>query len=271
MDQNAHPRFYDDFNVFALNFLDPLAKRELRRTDIPLNHMFGWDIKMELNPLSPDIKGRLRVKIAGGATDEELMRLLEEAVLPAVTVDSVWGRFSIHGWHCELEQGYDWDPLPGDWCQPGSEQPMGVVAQLVDQDGFPLIRGVWEPGNVGRGWNGSSLLVDVSAKHSPGNMAQWKAAGKVPPLADLVETLLADETLSVVGKIERAPYDGARDDKINLHVLLRATRDQIEAAVQRLDPRAHKRYAFVTNKLLNELVKKGLVPIHLRDLMSLMP
>jgi hypothetical protein len=144
------------------------------------------------------------------------------------------------------------------------------VAQILDLEGNALVRAIWEPGNVGRGWNSSALLLDVSAKHSPGNKTLWESRGATPPLADFVEDLLHDET-SIVGRITKAPYDGARDDKDNLHALLCTERAEIESAVGKLGTRAQERYALIAPGLLSELNEMGLIPIHLRDLLSLRP
>jgi hypothetical protein len=90
-----------------------------------------------------------------------------------------------------------------------------------------------------------------------------------PPLADFVEGLLTDPA-NIVGTIKSAPYDGARDDKANFHVCARASRDEIATAIAHLDHRAQKRYALISPALLDELIDGALVPVHLRDLVSLM-
>lgn len=273
---------YYDFDTFAKRFLDPLSRREFKRTTIPLSNMGGWKVETSLASLNNETAGQLaeaaaNLRLVTGykGFDESRRQAALEAiakiVLPHVRVDSIKGRYSIEGWRCRPDNGEDWDTIPPNdgWDQPGIKQPAGIVAQIMDPLGFALVRAIWEPGNAGRGWDNSSLLIDVSAKHSPGNKALWAKHGVTPPLADFVEELLEHPEKNVLGRIEHAPYDGARDDKDNLHVLLRASREEIAAAIAQLNPRAQRRYALVSPALLQELIAVGLVPIHLRDLLSL--
>lgn len=280
MNERAFPHVFSAFESFVREFLDPLSRRKLTRTKVPLSAMPGWETKLSFNHPSHDeiraiseavarLETLTRYKGYSPEEREAAYQALAELVLRQVTVESVQGRYTIEGWHCELEQGPEWDPLPDDWYQPGSVQPPGIVAQIVDLEGYALVRAVWEPGNVAWGWKDSALLADVSAKHSPGNREQWATKGMTPPLADFVEDLRADPT-NVVGQIKCAPYDGARDDKANFHGCLRASRGEITAAIGKLDPRAQRRYALVSPALLDQLVEEEVVPIHLRDLMSLM-
>lgn len=272
MTTSEHPVVYDDFGAFEVGFLDPLSMRGFTRTTVPLSDMRGWQIETRANPLPANTLQSLREAVLVGADDDALRALLTPAIASSVQLLRISGRYTIEGWDCRPDNGAEWDPiLPEEgWGQPGNIQHCGVVAQVLDLDAYALVRGIWEPGNVGRGWKGSSLLADVSAKYSPGNKAMWVGHGTIPALADFVEDLRADSR-NIIGQIEQAPYDGARDDKANFHGLLRASRDEIGEAVARLDPRAQRRYALISPRLMDELVRRGLVPIHLRDLLSLVP
>lgn len=274
---------YMNFDDFREGFLDPLSRRRFERANVPLSEMRGWTVEKTLRAaaaLSEVDRGKLLMLMTSACA--ALQGQSESAVDTAygllgafftsqVEVTRIHGRYMIEGWRCEPENGDEWDPIlpEAGWDQPGIVQPPGIVALIVDLDGNALVRAIWEPGNVGRGWNESALLVDTSAKHSPGNKAMWAARGITPPLADFVDDLLADES-SVIAKIDKAPYDGARDDKSNFHGALCASREEITHAVGRLDPRAQKRYALVSPSLLHTLNQRGLVPIHLRDLLSLL-
>lgn len=277
-------RVYDGFEALREGFLDPLSKRGFERTTIPLSGMKGWKIETCLETMSADeldelieAAKELRLTKSYKGFEEDRRQAaqgrLADFILSRIVINKITGRYTIEGWRCQPDNNPElWDVIPPNagWDQPGATQPSGIIAQIIDLEGNALVRAIWEPGNFKRGWNGSALLLDASAKHSPGNKALWESRGATPPLADFVDDLLS-EPMNVVGRIEKAPYDGARDDKSNLHALLCAERAEIEKAVGGLGPKAQERYALIAPGLLSELIEMGLVPIHLRDLLSLRP
>lgn len=136
------------FSELEEQFLKPLiARRHVKREDIPLEHMQGWELK----------DGRLANSF-----------------------------FEIIGTRTSFEQEPD-GFQPRGWDQPIYRQGTGTLVLFVDEHKNVLVQAAFEPGNAARGYQNRGLTLVNSCKFSPGNLAFLKSQGKIPPLSDLVD------------------------------------------------------------------------------------
>lgn len=157
------------------------------------------------------------------------------------------------------------DTQPKSWDQPIYRQGSGTLLLAIDEEGFLLIKSVFEPGNVTRGYDQKGLVLCTTTKFSPANYAQQKAQGRIPAFSDLLE-----ETEATIIAQCPAPGDGARADKQNTHHLLQVPRTMLETKYAALDEAQQRLFALISPEVFLESYKRGLVGEHLRDLASLL-
>lgn len=152
---------------------------------------------------------------------------------------------------------------PPTWDQPIYHQASGTLLLLIDEDQNILIQALFEPGNVGRGYLNSGLMLTNSCKFSPANMAQKKAQGKTIPFASFIEHPEAKTLFQC-----DAPGDGGRANKKNFHSLVQVPRRLLEETVLALPSPDKNYYALVSKTVLRDSYLHGLANEHLRDLVS---
>lgn len=141
-------RSINTFSELEALFLSPLIeRRKMKREEIPLEQMQGWELK----------EGKLASPF-----------------------------FEILGTRTSFEQEPD-GFQPRGWDQPLYRQGAGTLVLFIDEQKHVLVQAVFEPGNATRGYQEQGLTLVNSCKFSPGNLAFLKSQGKIPPLSDLVD------------------------------------------------------------------------------------
>lgn len=172
--------------------------------------------------------------------------------------------FDITGIHVSLEPKTAFAP-PHEWDQPIYHQKSGRLALFIDENKHVLIQALFEPGNVGRGYQKTGLILVNGCKFSPENLEVQRSLGRIPPLSDLIDHPAAKERF-----FHEAPGDGGRADKLNQHSLIELPRTVLEEAVNKLPDVQSVFYALVPLSVLKECYKQALANEHLRDLASLL-
>ncbi len=172
--------------------------------------------------------------------------------------------FDVTGMHVSLEPKTAFAP-PHEWDQPIYHQKSGRLALFIDENKHVLIQALFEPGNVGRGYQKSGLILVNGCKFSPENLETQRALGRIPPLSDLMDHPEAKQRF-----FHEAPGDGGRADKLNKHYLIELPRTVLEEAVDKLPETQSAFYALVPLSVLKECYKNALANEHLRDLASLL-
>jgi hypothetical protein len=219
--------FFTHFPDFESSFLAPLANwRSIKSEAIPLTRMDKWSL----------------------STD---------GVLEGT-------HFLIEGKRTSFApEPNQTEPKP--WDQPIYRQGSGTLLLAVDEEGYLLIKSIFEPGNTARGYERKGLLLCTTTKFSPANYAQQKAQGRIPAFSDL----LNEPEVTIIANCP-APGDGARADKQNPHYLLQTSRTTLEEKYQALTEAEQRLFALVHRDVFLESYKRGLVGEHLRDLSSLL-
>ncbi len=218
---------YTQFTDFEKSFLQPLvAHRKIQITPRPLSQLTGW-------------------------------QFTEEGTL--------FGKhFTIEGRHVEFGPEEDnTEPMP--WDQPLYSQESGTLILAIDEEGFILIKGLFEPGNAKRGYQAKGLVLCTTLKYSAANLEQQKAQGRTPPFAELLTHKEAEHLFTIP-----APGDGARADKQNIHTLVRVRRTLLTITHQALNPLDQSFFALIHKDVLLECYSRGLGSEHLRDISSLL-
>ena len=218
---------FTHFSTFESSFLNPLVGwRHIKNESIPLTKMDRWE-------------------------------LTTDGILQGTN-------FIIEGRRTSFEPEPN-STQPMNWDQPVYRQGGGTLILAIDEEGFLLIKGLFEPGNVTRGHQGKGLVLCTTTKFSPGNYAMQKAQGRIPAFSDL----LNESDVTIIANCP-APGDGARADKQNTHYLLHTSRARLEEKYAALDEAQQRLFALVHLDVLLECYKRGLVGEHLRDLTSLL-
>jgi hypothetical protein len=174
MDEANRLPVFSKFDHFAREFLDPLAKRKMRRTKVPLSAMPGWKVNMRFDfPYSKidelaNAAGRLDFLMGWKGHPEtsrqEAFQTLTRLVLEHVTVESIEGRYTIDGWHCELENGPECDHLPHNWYHPGASSHPGSLHRSSTSMDTPSFEACGSPATLPAG--GTTQLFSSTCRRS---------------------------------------------------------------------------------------------------------
>lgn len=217
---------FTDFSSFESDFLNPLIQwRHPRSESIRLDQMERWQLTND---------GRLE-----------------------------GSHFLIEGRRTSFTEEPN-QTQPPTWDQPLYKQGTGTLLLVLDEQEFFLVKAVFEPGNVNRGYENRGLILCTTTKFSPANLAQQLAQGRSPAFSALLQERETQILLSCP-----APGDGARADKQNQHHLLRANRSELHAHHEKLAEAEQRLFALIDHSVLGESLKRGIVGEHLRDLSSL--
>lgn len=218
---------YTRFTDFETGFLQPLAAhRKIQTTPRPLSELKGWEFTE-----------------AGTFSSKH---------------------FTIEGRHVEFEPEEN-NTEPKSWDQPLYSQESGTLVLAIDEDGFILVKGLFEPGNARRGYQQHGLVLCTTLKYSTANLEMQKAQGRTPAFAELLIHAEAERLFTIP-----APGDGARDDKQNIHNLVRVRRALLNAHHDTLTLVDQRFFALIHRDVLLECYKQALAGEHLRDISSLL-
>ncbi len=219
-------RSVTSFSELETQFLQPLiAERAIRLEERPLDGMQRWD-------------------------------------LTNGTLSSAF--FNVTGTHVSLEPKTAFAP-PHEWDQPLYHQKPGRLALFIDEERHILVQALFEPGNVGRGYQQSGLVLVNGCKFSPENLNTQRSLGRILPLSDLIDHPQAKQRF-----FHEAPGDGGRADKQNQHYLIELPRTILEEAVDNLPAVQKDFYTLIPLSVLKECYTQALANEHLRDLASML-
>ncbi|MBP7134070.1 NDP-hexose 2,3-dehydratase family protein [Patescibacteria group bacterium] len=218
---------YTRFTDFETGFLQPLAAhRKIQTTPRPLSELKGWEFTE-----------------AGTFSSKH---------------------FTIEGRHVEFEPEEN-NTEPKSWDQPLYSQESGTLVLAIDEDGFILVKGLFEPGNARRGYKQQGLVLCTTLKYSAANLERQRVQGHTPPFAELLTHEAAEHLFTIP-----APGDGARADKQNIHSLVRVNRTLLTARHEALKPLDQSFFALIHKDVLLECYSHGISSEHLRDISSLL-